>query len=355
MTSRRLWVGMMIVNSTMDARTLRASCFRQSTRARREESPGYHPAPTLPPAYSIVVVTWQCASALKNLVASMNRYLDEAPELVIVDNGSGDRPEEAARGWKGVCRFIQTGTNLGFGPANNVGVEAASGAAVVLLNPDVELLDGSLETLASEALGLGALVGPRILNPDRSVQPSASGPPTGFWPWIGAVVPGGPSPRWLLAKTEPWRLQERVPVSWLTGACVAAPREMLRSLGPFDPAIHLYSEDLDLGIRAASRGIASYFSPRAATVIHYGKASTRIRFDDLGRSVAALNRRAVLRRAFGARAETASWNAERFRLWLRVAAKRVVRRDSTWDRIVLRATSSAREIPTLSEPGEEQR
>ena len=110
-----------------------------------------------------------------------------------------------------------------------------------------------------------------------------------------------------------------------------------------------------VGIRAASRGIPSYFSPQAGAVIHYGKASTRIRFDDLGRSAAALNRRAVLRRAFGARAERASWNAERFRLWFRVAAKRVLRRDSTWDRIVLRATSSAREIPTLSEPFEERR
>jgi N-acetylglucosaminyl-diphospho-decaprenol L-rhamnosyltransferase len=305
--------------------------------------------------YSIVVVTWECAGALQNLVESMNRYLDDKPELVVVDNGSSDDPAKVVETWKGRSRFIPTGENLGFGRSNNIGVDAASGSSIVLLNPDVELIDGSIAALASEALGSKALVGPRILNPDRTVQPSASGPPTGVWPWVGALVPGKVSPRWLLARTEPWRLESRVRVAWLTGACVAAPRELLRTLGPFDPAIHLYSEDLDLGIRAASRGIPSYFSPHAGIVIHYGKASTKLRFDDLGRSAAALNRRAVLRRSFGARAERSSWNAERLRLALRVAAKRLFRRDATWDRIVLRATASARDIPELGEPGREQR
>ena len=109
------------------------------------------------------------------------------------------------------------------------------------------------------------------------------------------------------------------------------------------------------GFAPRQAGIGSYFSPRAGAVIHHGKASTRIRFDDLGRSEAALNRRAVLRRAFGARAERASWNAERFRLRLRVAAKRIVRRDSSWDRIVLRANDSARQVPILPGTGEGRR
>ncbi len=302
--------------------------------------------------YSIVVVTWECAGALRNLVASMNRNLDDSAELVVVDNGSSDDPGQAVAAWAGSSRFIEAGENLGFGQGNNIGVRAASNPAVVLLNPDVELIDDRLDALASEALSSAALVGPRVLNPDGTVQPSASGPPTGIWPWVGALLPGKISPRPVLARTEPWRLESRQRVAWLTGACVAAPREALMALGPFDPAIHLYSEDLDLGIRAASRGFPSYFSPGVCTVVHYGKASTRLRFDDLGRSVAALNRRAVLRRSYGSRAEKASWYAERLRLSLRVLAKRLFRRDPTWDRIVLRANTSAREIPDLPSEGE---
>ena len=56
--------------------------------------------------YSVVVVTWQSAPMLEALVATMNRHLGSAPELVVVDNLSGDDPERAARGYRGQVRFM---------------------------------------------------------------------------------------------------------------------------------------------------------------------------------------------------------------------------------------------------------
>ena len=61
---------------------------------------------------------------------------------------------------------------------------------------------------------------------------------------------------------------------------MAAPRDALLALGPFDPAIHLYSEDMDLGLRAARAGIPSYFCPDVCRVIHRGGASTSIAFPE---------------------------------------------------------------------------
>jgi GT2 family glycosyltransferase len=237
--------------------------------------------------------------------------------------------------------------NLGFGAACNVGVETASGSCVVMLNPDTELLDASLDELAAFALRRGALAGPRLLNPDGSVQPSASGAPVGPWPWIGAILPGRLQPGPLRDRTEPWRAPRTTRVAWLTGACVAGVREALLALGPFDPAIQLYAEDMDLGLRAARAGIPSYFCPNVCRVIHRGGASTSIAFPQGAGRMAAGNRRAVVRRAYGVRHERASWLAQRVNLRLRVAAKRALGRSASADRDALEATRNADPVPNL--------
>jgi N-acetylglucosaminyl-diphospho-decaprenol L-rhamnosyltransferase len=298
-------------------------------------------------SYSVVVVTWQSASMLEALVATMNRHLRSAPELVVVDNLSRDDPERAVREYRGRVRFMPLERNVGFGAACNIGVENASGSCVVMLNPDTELVDASLDQLAAFALRRRALAGPRLLNPDGSVQPSASGPPVGPWPWIGAIFPGRLQPRPLRDRTEPWRAPHTIHVAWLTGACVAGLREALLALGPFDPAIQLYAEDMDLGLRAARAGIPSYFCPDVCRVIHRGGASTSIAFPQGAGRLAAGNRRAVVRRAYGARRERASWLAQRVNLRLRVAAKCALGRDASADRDALEATRNADPVPNL--------
>jgi N-acetylglucosaminyl-diphospho-decaprenol L-rhamnosyltransferase len=300
--------------------------------------------------YSIVVVTWQSAGHLAALVQSMNRHLAEGPELLVVDNASDDDPESAARGWEGELRFLGLPENRGYGAAANAGVREAHGDAVVLLNPDTELLDSGLGALARFALERGALAGPRLRNADGSPQPSASGPPVGIWPWLGAVVPGRVQPAPLLARTEAWRLYRPTRVAWLTGACVAGPRAALRELGPFDPGIEMFGEDLDLCLRAAQAGVPSYFHPTACEVLHHGGASAAVRWAGGADSVVALTRRAVLRRTFGERREHAAWLAQRLNLRLRVAAKRALRRDASRDAAALRAAVSARPVPDLPPP-----
>ena len=297
--------------------------------------------------YSIVVVTWQSAPMLEALVATMNRHLGSAPELVVVDNLSRDDPERAVREYRGRVRFVPLERNLGFGAACNIGVETASGSCVVMLNPDTELVDASLDQLAAFALRRRALAGPRLLNPDGSVQPSASGAPVGPWPWIGAIFPGRLQPRPLRDRTEPWRAPHTIRVAWLTGACVAGLREALLALGPFDPAIQLYAEDMDLGLRAARAGIPSYFCPDVCRVVHRGGASTSIAFPQGAGRLAAGNRRAVVRRAYGVRHERASWLAQRVNLRLRVAAKCALGRDASANRDALEATRNADSVPNL--------
>ena len=279
----------------------------------------------------------------------MNAHLDGTQELVVVDNASSDDPEAEARAWKGRVRFQRLGENAGFGAASNVGAGLADEQVTVLLNPDTELLDDGLDRLAAAAAELGGLVGPRVLNPDRSIQPSASGPEVGPWPWVRALVPGAVQPPWMRARTEPYRLERRSRVAWLTGSCIAAPTATLRRLGPFDPALHMYGEDVDLGLRAGSAGIESWFDPAACEIVHFGQASSQLVYGSREgwRDAGTLNWRAALRRAYGPARERRAWWALRLNLRLRLAVKALLRRASERDRAAVRAVSAATPPPEL--------
>ena len=152
----------------------------------------------------------------------------------------------------------------------------------------------------------------------------------------------------LQRRTEPWRLKHTITVAWLTGACIAAPRDVLLALGPFDPAIHLLADDLDLGLRASRAGIPSYFCPDLCRIVHHGRASGSIAFAEGTEQRGAGNRRAVVRRVYGARAERAGWLAARANLRLRLAAKRAVGRDAGRERAALDALRSATNVAELN-------
>jgi GT2 family glycosyltransferase len=220
-----------------------------------------------------------------------------------------------------------------------------------MLNPDTELVDEGLDRLATVAGELGGLVGPRVCNPDGSIQASASGPEVGVWPWVRALLPGAVQPQGLLARTEPYRLERRTPVTWLTGACIAGPTAVLRSLGPFDPALHMFGEDVDLGLRAGAAGVGSWFDPEACSIVHHGQGSSTLVYGSREgwRPTGTLNWRAAVRRAHGPRREYLGWLALRLNLRLRLVAKTVLGRATDRDREAVRAAGSAKPVPALDE------
>ena len=294
---------------------------------------------------SLVVVSWESRRDLARLVDSMLEHLDHRHELVVADNASSDDPERELERWPGPGRFERLAGNRGFGAAANAGVAAASKEAVVLLNPDVELRDGSIAGLAAAALEWRALAGPRLLNPDGTTQPSARGPVVGPWPWIGALTPGALQPARMRARTEPWRLGRRTEVTWLTGACIAAPRQTQLGLGPFDEGIELLHEDLDLCLRASAWGIPVVFAPYLCEIVHHGGTALWRRFDDGGLALAARNRRQVIARAYGPTRERRSQGAQLLRLRLRAAAKGLLGRERDRELAELRAARAAAPPP----------
>lgn len=261
----------------------------------------------------------------------------------MVDNASADDTVAIARA--GGARVLALSRNAGFGEANNLGVRAASHDAVVLLNPDTFLLDGTLRRLGELARITRALCGPRLLNEDGSVQPSASTRPAGWELAVRAVIPAGLLPRRLRERCEPWRAERQVDVGWLTGACIAAPRDVLLELGPFDEALSLYGEDIDLGVRARERGYRCIFAPGEARVVHLGERSAARRFSDRGLELAVATRRQVVRMRLGGARERYDFATETLFHLSRYLIKRGLRRDAerelAWLKVAARLARSS--------------
>jgi GT2 family glycosyltransferase len=162
----------------------------------------------------------------------------------------------------------------------------------VLVNPDVELVDGSLGALAARA-DPGRLYAPLLLNGNGSRQDSAHPPPASPATAVYSLLPGPALPRPLRKAAEPWRAEAPRRVGWATAACLVGRTETLKELGPFDESIFLYAEDLDLGLRAET-----WFYPDARVVHTRAHATARV-FGGENYELLARQRRAVVRRRLG--------------------------------------------------------
>jgi len=218
---------------------------------------------------AVVVVTYNAMPWLTRCLESV-----AGVECVVVDHGSTDGSVERARA-AGVTVVEQE--NLGLAAGWNRGLRETEGRYVLILNADAWLLDGALERLVAfaDAHPRAAVVGPRLRNPDGTLQRSVRGFPT----------------LWRLA-TEYLFLRKLAPHStalnafyaggfdhesvreaeFVMGAVMLVRREAIAEVGPLDESFFLFSEEVDWCYRFAQAGWEVVFTPEAEAV-HVGGAS----------------------------------------------------------------------------------
>ena len=250
-------------------------------------------------SFTAVVVIHDSARHLEALLRSIERHLAEGPpQVVVVDSGSRDDGAAVARAHGAEVHVLDD--NPGFGAASNAGLEHARHDVTVLLNPDCELIDGSLAALAARAK-TDALLVPGLLNADGSLQRSAHPLPGRPLALLPALWPPRAMPRPLRLRFEPWRAAAPVTVGWAIAACLAARTDLLRALGPFDPAAFLFYEDLDLCLRARVAGIPTELRPEIR-LMHHGGHATRPALGSKALDLQARRRRDVIGTRLGPRA-----------------------------------------------------
>jgi len=206
-------------------------------------------------------------------------------EAVIVDNASSDNSAAIVETFPRAT-LIRNPANVGFGRAVNQAAAVATAPRLLLVNPDCRLVSGAISTLRSvlDAEPSCAVVGPRIFDPDGTVQGSARGDPdmlTGLFGRTGALrvlLPFLPVARRNVVVEDAVRTgASSVVVDWLSGACMLIRRDAFTAAGGFDERFFLYWEDADLCRRLRNRGFQVRYVPGASAVHQVGRSSQTAR------------------------------------------------------------------------------
>jgi hypothetical protein len=197
-------------------------------------------------------------------------------ETIVVDHGSTDGTLELVRERFPEARIVEQ-ENRGLGAGWNAGMRAAKGRWFLLLNADAWVVGDAVAELVAfaEARPEAGLVGPRLRNPDGSLQRSVRGFPT---PWRLATE------YFFLRKLAPrsrllngyyaggFAHDEPREVEWVMGACMLVRREALDAAGPLDESFFLFAEETEWCYRLREAGWRVWFCP-GAEVVHVGGAS----------------------------------------------------------------------------------
>lgn len=269
-----------------------------------------------PPALSIILVNWNTREFLALCLASLEDVAEADDlgklEVFVVDNASQDGSVEMLRERFSWVRLIINRENVGFARANNQAIVRSQGEHILLLNTDTEVYPGALKALinymyAHERVGA---VGPMLLNPDGSLQPSAQPmltPEREFWRLLFLDR----AARKATYAMEKW--DSRIPhqVEILKGACLLLRREALKEVGLLDESYFMYTEEVDLCYRLAKAGWQLWWVPEAR-IIHFGGASSRQVAEEM--YLELYRSKTLFYRKFGG-----NRRAKRFKWWVSLA------------------------------------
>jgi N-acetylglucosaminyl-diphospho-decaprenol L-rhamnosyltransferase len=246
---------------------------------------------------SIIIVNWNVCELLRQCLVSLSAaaflnehepyvwHLKSQPscrfEIIVVDSASTDDSVDMMRREFPHVFLYASKTNLGYTGGNNLGMTKSRGRFFLLLNPDTQVLNQTLEHMISffdNHPDVGVL-GPKLLYPDGRVQSSRRRFPT-----LGtALIESTFLQKWfpnhpLLHRYYVHDQSDDTTstVDWVNGSCILVRKKVVDQVGMLDEGFFMYSEELDWQKRIREAGWQIAYLP-TAQVIHYeGKSSEQV-------------------------------------------------------------------------------
>jgi len=224
---------------------------------------------------SFLVVNFYSSQYVLKLVLSIKQFVRTLDyEVLIYDNSNSEAEfQSLLKIQEKDVRVFKAEKNIGFVAANNILYQKALGEFVILINPDIFLIDDSLVTLIKfiESKDTIAIAGPQLLNEDFSYQISFY-----KFPKLFSLVK---EYIFLLTKSHIYQssyLESRF-CDVVKGACMVINKRIWKEEKIFDERFIMYSEEVDLCKRVQLKGLKTFYFADAK-IVHYGEKSSKLSF-----------------------------------------------------------------------------
>jgi GT2 family glycosyltransferase len=243
-----------------------------------------------------VIVSYNTCEPLRRCLASIQEQRGGLEvEVIVVDNGSKDGSADMVREQFPAVKLIEPGHNTWFTGGNNLGIQAALGKYILILNPDTIIQPGMLPTMASY-LGNHPNVGAitcQMQFPDGRRQFTCSRAPRYPDLLLGYTLLGVPLAFWRNRRRqimwyEGWQRDSTRAVEVIPDSCLMISLDLWHNLGGYDEGLKLYFTEDDICKRILASGCEVHFVAEAV-LLHEEHASTsqvqrlasQVYFDDL--------------------------------------------------------------------------
>ncbi len=222
---------------------------------------------------SVIIVNWNGDHLLKDCLDSLRSQTFKDFEIILVDNGSADKSPDHVSEYYPEIKIIRLPKNMGFSRANNIGILAANGKYIALLNNDARAHHMWLDYLVEVAdhHPKAGMLASKVLRPSEEIDSLGC---TLYPDGIGICRGRGKS------GNSAWSCCMEA-VDFPSGCAALYRRSALNEVGLFDPKFFMYCEDVDLGIRLKAKGWECWYVPGAVVTHLYSQSSSAYSFKKL--------------------------------------------------------------------------
>lgn len=229
---------------------------------------------------SVIILNYNVRYFLEQCVLSVQQALKGIDgEVIVIDNDSPDDSCAMMKERFPDVHLIENKYNAGFSKGNNIGVEAAKGRYVCILNPDTVVAEDTFTKILAfaETQKDFGISGVKLVDGRGCFLPeSKRGVPT---PWVAFTKIGGLYK--LLPRREIFNRyyaqhlheDQTGKVDILVGAFMVMERKLYLEVGGFDEDCFMYSDDIDLSYMVLKKGLRNFYYADTS-VIHYKGEST---------------------------------------------------------------------------------
>lgn len=227
---------------------------------------------------SIIIVNYNSRNYLRQCLNSIfESSVKSKIEVFVSDNSSQDGSTDMVKKEFPDVILIENKNNIGYSAAANKAIRESSGRYILILNNDIEVLDGSLDLMMdimNKYPDIGIL-GCKLLNSDKTLQQSFGYFSLGF---LSEAIQKYFYNRYkkgnrLVGRYLNWIHRKFREVDWISGACLMVRRRAMEDVGLMDENYFMFFEEIDLCNRVRKKGWKIFYTPDVRMIHHGGKSS----------------------------------------------------------------------------------